>query len=997
MSLKQMIEFTEDVRPDNSANLEKPEDDITENDPNTSEKLSSTKDESIIDDNRIDTETSVCSGSFYMDKDVCSWLFNEAGGKEQTKISMKFGDNDHFSYDIIDQPFHCEIKAKEGNIEFLLYIRTVFGIYKEENANIHIVFHGNGEKPTIIRQEGIGGDVAQTISYFVKIAVQLHKHISGTISESLADLNPEKEGMIVRIIDNGIVFNRVSGRKRPSMLCNSLFEGMHMDRPYLDEQANALAREHMTMEEKISLAEDGDPDYMEEVAQAYLNGADGVEQDFGKSAYWWEKLAETGDPSAQFNTGLFYAKGCGVERDFKIAADWMRKAAENGDDDATNLVKSYEEAQENLSRAEAGDAAAQAEIAKLYTKLGGSLEQFSTDRDYEEAFLWAKRSADQGNPEGLYCLALCYEHGRGTEIDYERATQAYKKAADMKHAPSQWNLACQYLRGFSVSAGHEVEGLMLAYESAAQGYELAINGLERSGNTVEKIIESYEDPERIVTLEATQYEGRADRCERMKVGDELTYKLTKDRQGQDALELFFKGGSVGLAYQHSVGKIIALLKMKKVELKVTVRTCTPKSKRGPRARNADVTLNMILSEIRNETPEEREKRLAREAAKRKEAEEKTRIEAEKRRVEEEARKKAEEEAKEKRRERAESGALELAKEARRSYKRLEETWQDRIEEHQTRASSKTFSSIDEVIRDMRRIVLDRDRYGTRYDDLIKDVDRRGREYVKDGCSSIAVNAIRDAIAEIIDESSALDIDFSTTGVSTEEIGSTKFEVSQSSKSIQKWWNSKYENMPEVQAEKRKKRLTDDLRTAQQVVTETKKKRSELDLKEKTLEQDISLSEHNVEDLESSFDASKSRIESDLTTILQGLQEKIDAIKAEKAATEKTIADMQAHIAGLSFFKFGLKKDLTQKVESARAELPRFTEDIRRIEAEYEEAKRKCSSDIDSLQKKIEDEKRTLSGKKNELAALPDKKMELDAKVEAAIKQVEDLKKRIENL
>ena len=700
---------------DNSDSLEKPEDDITENDPNTSEKLSSTKDESIIDDNRIDTETSLCNVSFYMDKDVCSWLFNEAGGKEQTKVSMKFEDNDHFSYDIIDQPFHCEIKVKEGNIEFLLYIRTVFGIYEEENANIHIVFHGNGEKPNIIRQEGIGGDVAQTISYFVKIAVQLHKHISGTISESFAELNPEKEGMLVRIIDNDLVFNRVSGRKRPSMLCNSLFEGMHMDRPYLDEQANALAREHLTMDEKISLAEDGDPDCMEEVAQAYLNGADGVEQDFGKSAYWWEKLAETGDPSAQFNTGLFYAKGCGVERDFKKAADWMRKAAENGDDDATNLVKSYEEVQENLSKAEAGDAAAQAEIAKLYTKLGGSLEQFSTDSDYKEAFLWAKRSADQGCPEGLYCLALCYEHGRGTEYNNEKAIEAYKKAADMKHAPSQWNLACEYLRGFSI--GHEVEGLILAYESAAQGYELAINGLEQSGNTVEKIIESYEDPERIITLEATQYEGRADRCERMKVGDELTYKLSKDRQGQDALELFFKGGSVGLAYQHSVGKIIALLKMNKIELKVTVRTCTPKSKRGPRARNADVTLNMILTEIRNETPEEREKRIAREAAKRKEAEEKARIEAERRRVEEEAKKKAEEENKARKRKQAESGALDLVKEARKSYKKLEENWQARFDAHQDRVSSKTFMSMDEVIRDMRRIVLDRNSYGTKYDDL----------------------------------------------------------------------------------------------------------------------------------------------------------------------------------------------------------------------------------------------------------------------------------------
>ena len=243
----------------------------------------------------------------------------------------------------------------------------------------------------------------------------------------------------------------------------------------------------------------------------------------------------------------------------------------------------------------------------------------------------------------------------------------------------------------------------------------------------------------------------------------------------------------------------------------------------------------------------------------------------------------------------------------------------------------------------------------------------------------------------------MDINFSMTGMSTADIGSTEFEVSQSSKSIQRWWNSKYEDMPEVQAEKKKKQLLDDLKAAEMGVTAVRKERSDLDTKEKTLEQDISVSEQSIKELESGYEESKARIESELASTLQRLQEKIDVLKADKAAAEKSISDMQAQIAGLSFFKFGLKKELTQKVENARAGLPRFTEDIRRVETECEETKRKCNSDIASLQQKIDDEKSILSGKKGELSALPEKKTELDVKVESAIKKVEDLKARIANL
>ena len=293
--------------------------------------------------------------------------------------------------------------------------------------------------------------------------------------------------------------------------------------------------------------------------------------------------------------------------------------------------------------------------------------------------------------------------------------------------------------------------------------------------------------------------------------------------------------------------------------------------------------------------------------------------------------------------------------------------------------------------------MDRNSYGTKYDDLIKDIDNRGKKFLNDGCSYIAVRGIRDIITEIIDDSSALDIDFSMTGMSTAEIGSTEFQVSQSSKSIQRWWNSKYEDMPEVQAEKKKKQILDDLKTAEMGVTALRKERSDLDEKEKTLEQDISVSEQKIKELERGYEESKARIESELASTLQRLQEKIDALKADKVEAEKSIADMQAQIAGLSFFKIGLKKELTQKVENARACLPQITEDIRRVEAEYEETKRKCNSDIASLQQKIDDEKSILSGKKSELSALPEKKTELDAKVEAEKKKVEDLKARIANL
>ena len=219
---------------------------------------------------------------------------------------------------------------------------------------------------------------------------------------------------------------------------------------------------------------------------------------------------------------MHYAKGCGVKRDFDKAAEWMKKSAENGDEDAPNAAELYDGAAENLKRAEGGDAVAQAEVAKLFTQIGGSLEQFGSQKDFAESFKWAQKAASQGNLDGMYCLALCYEHGRGTPVAKTKAAITYEKAAKLGHAPSQWNLAVCYLNGSGYER-NEVKGYMWAYQAADQGNELAINGLSYQEKTLDQIIESYRDPETDVVLEGTQYEGRADRCERIKTGTELGY------------------------------------------------------------------------------------------------------------------------------------------------------------------------------------------------------------------------------------------------------------------------------------------------------------------------------------------------------------------------------------------------------------------------------------------------------------------------------------------
>ena len=82
------------------------------------------------------------------------------------------------------------------------------------------------------------------------------------------------------------------------------------------------------------------------------------------------------------------------------------------------------------SDALAGDSDAQLELGKYHSSYGR----------YKESFVWFEKSALQGNDDGQFNLALCYENGRGVAKDVEKAIGWYVKSASQGNGLAAWNL-----------------------------------------------------------------------------------------------------------------------------------------------------------------------------------------------------------------------------------------------------------------------------------------------------------------------------------------------------------------------------------------------------------------------------------------------------------------------------------------------------------------------------------------------------------------------------
>ena len=140
------------------------------------------------------------------------------------------------------------------------------------------------------------------------------------------------------------------------------------------------------------------------IATRYLNGTDGVEQDFAKAAYWYGKASAAGNAPSQYRLGTLYERGKGVARDMKAALGWYERAGALGN------VK----AMHNAAVLSAGNEQRQP--------------------DYERAFKWFSLGAAHGLKDSQFNLAVLLERGLGTRQTARKHCSGISMAAKQNDA-----------------------------------------------------------------------------------------------------------------------------------------------------------------------------------------------------------------------------------------------------------------------------------------------------------------------------------------------------------------------------------------------------------------------------------------------------------------------------------------------------------------------------------------------------------------------------------
>ena len=86
------------------------------------------------------------------------------------------------------------------------------------------------------------------------------------------------------------------------------------------------------------VAEQGNASAQFNLGVMYENGR-GVKQDYFKAVEWYQKAAEQGNASAQSNLGYMYYDGEGVRQNYTKAKEYFGLACDNKDQDGCDMYK----------------------------------------------------------------------------------------------------------------------------------------------------------------------------------------------------------------------------------------------------------------------------------------------------------------------------------------------------------------------------------------------------------------------------------------------------------------------------------------------------------------------------------------------------------------------------------------------------------------------------------------------------------------------------------
>lgn len=165
----------------------------------------------------------------------------------------------------------------------------------------------------------------------------------------------------------------------------------------------------------------------------------GVQQSLASALRWYRAASET-SPGALYAIGLMLRYGIGVDRNADLAEKWIRAATSQGY--GTGFAPPSPDAEGPPPDA---DPAVWHYQQGIRHGLG-----YRTRRNPLRAFEHFKNSAELGNPQGAYSVAIALGAGIGVSKDKDAAVEWFAKSAKAGNAQAETALAALYANGKTV-------------------------------------------------------------------------------------------------------------------------------------------------------------------------------------------------------------------------------------------------------------------------------------------------------------------------------------------------------------------------------------------------------------------------------------------------------------------------------------------------------------------------------------------------------------------
>ena len=209
------------------------------------------------------------------------------------------------------------------------------------------------------------------------------------------------------------------------------------------------------------------------LGDAYFTGR-GVSQDLKQAAYWYEKAAGSGDPTAQNQIGYLYQVGLGVPADAMRAVHWYQLSAAGGLTNAkvnlgvayvwgTGVTKNPElGAQLFREAANKGSGMACTYLGDMYNYGVGA------SKDINIAENWYEKGIKLHNYLAAFRMGMILSQPGDHPRDIQRAHFLLRESAAAGYVPAMHSLGLFLVNHPELSTSHE-EALSLLTESADAG------------------------------------------------------------------------------------------------------------------------------------------------------------------------------------------------------------------------------------------------------------------------------------------------------------------------------------------------------------------------------------------------------------------------------------------------------------------------------------------------------------------------------------------------